>query len=293
VLIAILLVTIILITFLAKPLNANNFRLAIGGIYGVLFLVVWPYYRFFAEITAMEEQTVTVSFVLFAVLAGSLVFLPFISKIGKFGSLSLFSVFIVSIAISFAYESLIKINIGKLSGYFSDENPIAVNQLSGSTIKFTNSTGGYVVEFPATWQQRKLKPTGLPYFVLEENGAKIAEFRPKCFHQLDVALPEMVQGLIEQSQSSGVSEVQKKCFTWREGYYSCLLRSTGAMNHKFKSRWQWFGVSYAKQQGIELDFVVYDTTASIIQDINTIIASLEPISLPSPRPICLGVAEWF
>jgi len=293
VLIATLLVTIIIITFLAKPLNANNFRLAIGGIYGILFLVIWPYFRYFGEITELEEQTKTISFVLFAVFSVGLVLLPVISKIGKIGAVSLFSMFIIMIAFSFAYENLIKINIGILSGYFSGENPVAENQLSRSTVKFTNSTGGYVVELPTTWQQRKLLPTGLPYYDLVDKGVKKAEFRPKCFHQLDVALPEMVQGLIERSRSNGVSEVQKQCFTWRENYYSCLLQSIGPMKQQVKSRWQWFGVNYDIQQGIELDFVLYENTDSVKKDIELIIASLEPIPLPNPLPSCLGVAAWF
>ncbi len=292
-LIVTLLITILLITFLAKPLNANNFRLAIGGIYGILFLVVWPYFKFFAEITELEERTITIGFGLLSVLAVGLIFLPVISKIGKLGAASLFILFIVTIAVSFAFESQIKINIGKLSGYFSGEYPIKTNQSSNVANKFTNSIGGYAVSLPPTWQQQKLMPIGLPYYVLLDNEVKKAEFRPKCFHQLDVALPEMIQGIIEHSQSNGASEVQKNCFIWRDSYYSCLIRSTGNMSQQVKSRWQWFGVNYDKQQGIELDFVLYENADRIIRDIEMVIASLEPISLPTPVPRCLGVAAWF
>ena len=91
-LIVTLLITIVLITFLAKPLNANNFRLAIGGIYGVLFLVVWPYFKFFADIAELKERTITIGFVLLSVLAVGLIFLPVISKIGKLGAASLFEI---------------------------------------------------------------------------------------------------------------------------------------------------------------------------------------------------------
>ena len=292
-LIVALLITIILLSIFAKPRNVTNFRMAIGAIYGILFLVVWPYLRFVAEISEVEEQTIMMFVGLLFGLAVVVTFLPVISKIGPFGAASLFSVFVVLIAGSMAFEGQLKNGVAKFSGYFGDENPVKINQYRNTSNQFTSATGAYVINLPPAWQEKRLKDAGFPYFVLSKNSVKQAELRPKCFHGLDVALPEIVQRLKTSALVNGNSELQKKCFTWRDTYDACLVQRAGDNDEQFKSRWQWFAVNYDKPQGIELDFVLYEISENVTSDIEKIISSLEPIPMSTPPPVCLGTIEWF
>jgi hypothetical protein len=209
------------------------------------------------------------------------------------GSFILLAVFLVSVFITFTFEHEIKFYIAEVSGYFDGKNPIAKSDSSNPSKRFAFKQGGYAVEIPQTWFQNQLESSSTPYFSLLKDKKTLVEFRPKCLHQLKLALPEIILNLTKAAETQGQLQYEKKCFHWNEDYSACLFRSRGTGDNQATSRWRWFAVNPRLQHGIELDFVVNAVSPAISKDIGNIIGSVETIELPEPRPVCFTPAEWM
>lgn len=180
-----------------------------------------------------------------------------------------------------------------MAGYFDGKNPIVKRINSYQSQRFEFKQGGYAVEIPQEWSQNQLKTSKTPYFSLRRNEKTLAEFRPKCLHQIKLALPEVILNLTKEAGTEDQIKHEKQCFHWEENYAACLIKSNGAGDSQFTSRWRWFAVNAKLQHGIELDFVVYGVSLAIFKDIENIINSVETIKLPEPRPVCFTPAEWM
>lgn len=287
-----LLIIVIIVAVFAKPTDAKYFRVAVGSIFGIAYFGLWMFIRYYAQIFEWSDIAISINFVLLSVISGSVCFLPFIIRINQIGSLVLLFLFIITVFMLFTFEHEIKFSIADRAGYFEGENPFVKNENKNNESQlFEFKKGGYAIKTPNAWSQHQYKFTGFSYFLLVNNENKLAEFRPKCFHQLKLALPEIVLNVTTQSNSESIKH-EKQCFRWLEGYSACLVRSKKP-EKEVASRWRWFAVNPKLQHGIELDFVVYDNSAYVLKDIESIINSLRVTTLPQPRPVCFTSADWM
>jgi hypothetical protein len=292
-LIGLLLIILIFYVF-AKPKNPKYFRIAVGSIFGIAYFSVWRFIQYYAQIFEWSDTTVGISFAVLGIISALICCLPFILRINSIGAPILLATFLLTVLLSYSFEREIKFYIAERAGYFDDQNPVPLQNLGNdNSRRFVFKQGGYSINIPNTWSKHQYKTPDFPYFLLKNNKAKVAEFRPRCMHRSKLALPEMVFNLMTQSGTESQAIYNKQCFRWQDNYSACLVRSKHVEETQTTTRWRWMAVNSEIQHGIELDFVIYNDTNSVRKQIEKMIGSVRVTTLPEPRPQCLTPAEWF
>jgi hypothetical protein len=291
--IAALLIIVLIFAIFAKPKNPKYYRIAIGSIFGIAFFCIWLFFRYYAQIFAWSDLHTNAGLVTLGVACAIVCSLPWINRINQLGALSLLAVFLISLFVTFAFEHEIKFFIADKASYFDGENPITQHRDNTQTTRFEFKQGGYALEIPQGWTKRQRKDGISTYFTLSGDKNRLAELRLKCFHQLKLALPEIILTIENATAADEQVTHEKHCFRWKQDYAACLIRSDREGGSQPTARWRWFAVNPSLQHGIELDFVVYTMSPELTKNIQDIIGSVEPIALPQPRPVCFTPADWI
>lgn len=289
-----LIIIVILVSLLAKPKNATYFRMAAGSIFGIAFFGVWPFVAFLARLLSWSQIELALALTIFGTAVALLSCLPVITRINQIAAAMFVVLFLTCVFLAFAFEKNIKFYLARQAGFFSGQNPVPALVKGGEDrIHFSSAAGRYTVDLPATWSQKTLQPLGLPYFVLSQNDNQLAEFRPKCFHDAKLALPEIVLNIASQKTYASSESITTQCFRWHEQYNACLIRQKYPNGANPAARWRWLAVDATQSQGIELDFLLFTDTARVEQDVQAVIGSLNAIPLTDPHPRCFAVTQWF
>jgi hypothetical protein len=292
-LIGLLLIVLIFYIF-ARPENPKHYRIVVGAIFGIAYFSGWRFIQYYAQIFEWSESAVGISFAVLGIVAALICSLPFILRINYLGAPILLAAFLLSVLLSYSFEYEIKSYIADRAGYFDNENPVPRQNMDNSNSRrFVFKQGGYSIRIPNTWTQHQYKSSDFPYFLLQNNKAKIAEFRPRCLHQSRLTLPEIVLNSTAQSDTEFQVMHNKRCFQWQDSYSACLIKIKHEEKTPATARWRWIAVNPKIQHGIELDFVIYNDSERVSKQIEKTISSLRVEALPEPRPQCLTPAEWF
>lgn len=96
---------------------------------------------------------------------------------------------------------------------------------------------------------------------------------------------------VEKYNQAEKLKTKVTCYKNHADYYSCQIDSLTENNKLERTRW--FGLDANLNNGVELDFVLYENQKTIANEINTIIDSLVINNKAKNDHDCLGLTEWF
>ncbi len=290
--VVILLAAGLALAYLAKPKDKQSHHMAVLAIFGIAYFCIWQFADFYLAVFAYDDSDKNILFVVLMVTAVILCVLPWTLAIARHYAIALAGLFVICAFLSFALDKQIKNALADWGGYFND--PIVKlaksDNKAGLTQGYDFAAGGISIDIPVDWQKHK-HASGLDYFVMQKEGNKLAELRPRCFHHTAISIPEIIDNIIDWEQSRGFMTV-KQCHMTNDGWYQCMLRSASTGTEGVKESWRWLVMDQHQAQNVELDFIFYTPNAQARRDAEAIIASLKLQAL-SPLPLCVSPSGWF
>ncbi len=285
-----LLILVFLVVALLGKNKSPYARVIIGAVFGVGFLVLWPYVLFYSKLFHWPELQLQITWLVFCVvgtLVGiALAKLPFALPVAVVS----FVLFAASAIASFSFEVQAKNFIALKAGLFDQAVPVAAQALSANAGNQFVHPAGYMLVLPAHWQLQTDKGETFPYFQLKDGNTLLAELRPGCFDKQQTALPDIVMQLQQPVPTAQPINSMPYCF--REGDAHITCRVVQPPRDKQVKRIHWLAVRDNITPGVNLDFVFYREPAALEKDMNVIMASLQAGGI-STMAWCLGTSDWF
>ena len=289
--IAILLILGFILVYIIKPKDKESYRKTVLSLFGIAYFSLWRFIGFYFDIfstTSIDKNTV---FLFLIILVFIISFLPWVSRSTPVKSYSFIAVFVVSVVITFTFEREIKNTIAELGGYYHDLEYNFSDETNKSEVNsFYYKAGGFKINIPASWL-KKTNGSGLVYFIKQSNNKKTAELRPRCFHNTDLTMPEIVNNIISTDKTQG-AKTEKHCSIKNKKLLTCFVRSNNT-NSNMQERWRWLVMNKENRQNMELDTVFYNNNVINSQEVNKIISSFEMNTLAEPLPYCASTIEWY
>jgi hypothetical protein len=253
-----------------------------------MYFGVWPFVTYLFYIFNWSEQGKLTCLAALSILSVGLAVLFVRLQKNIAIPAALFSCFACLTGSAFLFEHPIKNRLASSFGFYSQEKPSRSSDTTWQkTAKtFTPVSGGYSVMIPSRWKRGIIEGTNLIYFQISNKEQVTAEFRPKCIAQSNVALPEIAVGLV-MNNANGHSD--KSCYTWDDNTNACLIK----IRQTEFDRWRWFSVTTNNQLNIELDFIFHSSDASLRDEADQIISSLQISNIPTPHQDCPSIEEWL
>jgi len=290
-----LLIVLIAGVFLAKlgnHQNPRNYSLLILSIFGICYFFAWKYLNFYRLIFEPTNDFLYLENVsLIGITIGFVLLAQKLQKYDVFVGLMV-TIFCVCAVASFSLDRQIKHKVSDLGGYF-DKN---VSGFYRSNAKlenvevFDHEAGGFRMKVPGTWDKLK-HSSGQWYFKNNIDGLNSVELRPRCFHESDLSLAEIVNNNILTSLAQNIS-IEKICGS-DDQVFECLTLSTGNIGTQYSEFWRWYLVNEKNRQSIEVD-LIFDGDSPIPRtEAKAILNSLKLYELPHPLPYCINSVDWF
>jgi len=287
--IGLLILVFLLVALLGK--NRSPYaRVIIGSVFGVGFLVLWPYVLFYARLFNWPELQLQITWLVLCVistLAGiALAKLPFALPV----AIVSFTVFALSAIASFSFEVQAKNVIAQKAGLFDQAVPVTQPALSPQDGTVFVHPSGYQLVLPAHWQLQKDQGDLFHYFQLTDGNTVIAELRPQCFDPQQAAIPDIAMQLQQPPAPAARINIQPYCY--QQGEHDVTCRVVQPPQDKQVKRIHWLAVRAPLQFGVDLDFVFYREPAALENEMQLILASLQQGGASTSMG-CLGTAAWF
>ena len=293
--IILLLIFASILVFVPKPKNRDYYRTAMLSLVGISYFSIWVFIDYYLD--TFNAQSLTRTYALPSLMVTVLLsgLLPWMIRINKSKTAVLVLLFILSTLTTLIFEQRIKNEIAKWAGFFDDEIMLSSSQPEGrsklqETTLFNHAAGGFNVNVPRSWQKHTIN-SGAVYFERHNEGKKIAEFRPTCFHDTKLPVTEIVSNMT-QNFSSAVKESEKQC-SFENNQFICFINVSETENNKITQRWRWLVMDKNQAQNIELDFIIYKNKADPRTELISIIRSLEVVPISPPRPLCASSINWL
>lgn len=286
--IIILLACGLLLNIFSKPSNNQNYRIFVLSGFGITYFFIWHFANYYLNIFEFDETYKNTVFIILASMTTGLMLVPAARNVPRSIAWVMAAIFIVAASSSFLADRSIKHLISNIGGYFSQEVSTTY-QIKDSPSKidiFIHESGGFSIEVPSNW--KKLKHTsGQWYFINGSKNNHLNELRPRCFHDAELTISEIVTNYKLTARLEGLNTSHTCGF--RNNRFECLVI---AMNDE-KEVWRWFLMNETNYQNIELDFIFNNDNADARLDAKSIMQSLKQKSLTRPLPYCLSTSEWF
>lgn len=287
-----LLTLVILVGFLLKIEKSPYSRIIIGSVFGIMFLSIWPFTVYYVDIYKLSKTHLISSYVVISILA--VIFSILLIRIKQqlaVGMVALLFFSTITI-ITLSFESKIKNEISIYTGYFnkinSVQNKVSRTDELSQRIIYTSPT--YIVSLHSDWQKQTDKGPMFDYFLLIKSGKNIAEFRPKCSSTGRISLPEIVKNVNQLVQADDMT-AKTNCYQIDSTTYACRIDAIN--KDKQTKRIRWFSLETESNHGIELDFVLFDSQPSLLNEIELAINSTKITKNTNADDNCLGLAEWM
>lgn len=277
--------------YLVNPKDEKSYHQIVLAIYGISFFVIWRFANFYFDVFPDSDIDKDISFVVLITLSFVISILPWAVKSNKVKAYFLITMFVVSTIVTFAGEREIKNLIADIGGYYNDVALFEKKPDKKGLMSFYYKDGGFKFKISNHWLKNDNKINRV-YFTKESKKIKTAEIRPRCFHETDLTMPEIVKNIITSDNAQGLV-TKKTCFIRNELFLTCMVRSSSNESINKKERWRWLVMNENNQQYMELDVVFYNNEMINRQEAEDAIRSFEVSILPKPLPYCLGDAEWF
>lgn len=287
-----LLILVVLAGFLFNKEKSPYARMIIGSVFGITFFSIWPLTVFYIEIYQRTEVFLISSYILISVFAVVLSLLLLKIQAQLITAITSLLIFVLIMFISYTFDAELKNKISILTGYFDDSNHIVTttNASENTNRRITHVADSYTLNIDEHWRKQADKGPLFVYYHLFNNGKLISEFRPKCFNKSDISLPEIVINIRKLNQAENL-KTKVTCYKSHVDYFSCQIDSLAENNNLKRSRW--FGLNANLNNGVELDFVLYENQKTITNEINVILNSLVINKKAKNNHDCLGLTEWF
>lgn len=280
------------LAYFSRPKDKQSYQIAVLAIIGFAYFCIWRFTDFYTNIFFIDSNIKNISFFILMFSAVLIALLPWVRAISRNYAMMLAGIFAICVVLVFSFEKNIKNAVATWGGYF--DNPASeleqlVNQ--ASTQLYHHESGGFTVNIPENWQ-KKTHNSGLNYFEMKAENKAHAELRPRCFHNTDISIPEIINNMINWDQSQGL-KVEKNCFLSNNNLFTCFIRSNSNAESNTQEKWRWLVTDKLQRQNIELDFIFYSNNAQSRRDAEVIINSLVFKPLTSPLPLCISTVDWF
>jgi hypothetical protein len=280
------------LAYFARPKDKQSYQMAILAIIGIAYFCIWRFADFYTDIFLVDNNIKNISFFLLMFSAVVIGLFPWVRAISRNHAYVLTGIFAICAVLTFSLEKNIKNTVAGWGGYFDDpasELRHSVNQTS--TQIYHHESGGFTINIPDNWQKKK-HDSGLDYFELQIENKAHAELRPRCFHNTELSIPEIISNIINWDQSQTL-EAKKQCFLSSSNFFTCFITSHGNRLNSIQERWRWLLMDKSQSQNIELDFIFYSNNEQGRRDAEAIINSLVFKPLTSPLPLCISPVDWF
>ena len=280
------------LAYFSRPKDKESYRIAILAIIGFAYFCIWRFTDFYTDIFFTDSNIKNISFFILMLSAVIIGLLPWVRVISRNHAIVLAGIFIISVVLTFTFEKNIKNAVVTWGGYFDDpasELAHSVNQIN--TQLYYHESGGFTINIPDNWH-KKTHESGLDYFEMQAEGKAYAELRPRCFHNTDISIPEIIKTIINWDEQQ-VLKAEKNCFLSNSKLFTCFIRSHGNGANNTQEKWRWLVMDEIQRQNIELDFIFYSNYTQGRRDAEAIINSLVFKPLSSPLPVCASSIDWF
>lgn len=280
------------LAYFSRPKDKQSYQIAILAIIGFVYFCIWRFTDFYTDIFFADSNIKNISFFVLMLSAVLIGLLPWVRAISRNPAIALAGIFVISLVLTFAFENNIKSSVASWGGYF--DNPaseLTHSENQADSRQYHHETGGFTINVPENWQ-KKTHNSGLDYFELHGESKTHAELRPRCFHDTDISIPEIVDNIFYWDQTQEFT-VEKNCFISSSNLYNCFIRSLGNGENNSLEKWRWLVMDKFQSQNIELDFIFYSNDAQSRRDAKAIINSLVFKPLTSPLPLCTSTIDWF
>lgn len=287
----ILLIAGIALAYFSKPKDKKNYQMAVLSIIGLGYFCIWRFYEFYINVFFLSDNIKNISFLALMISLFTVCLLPAVRNISRLYASLFAAIFFICVVITFGFEKNIKNSVADWGGYFSDNVQILLASKSTGK-KRTFKSLGLSINLPSTWQEKQ-HSTGLKYFDFIEDNKVQAQLRPRCFHNVDISIPEIIMNMTLLDNTE-VSQAKKECFKSSLNKYICFVRTASVkQTDGATERWRWLIMDEDQSQNIQLDFVFYGDNKKARQDAKSIINSIQLNKLSSPLPFCISPIEWF
>lgn len=280
--VAISVLAILLVALWLKKDNNPYMRAAAIALFGIHIFFIAPCLIFLADLIDLKpwgEQIILLASIL--ICAGILLVAQTLIRTRPAVSTCLIIVFAITTISHFAFNKSIKRFIADAVGYFSSP-PLTASSNPGNGNRFVDTNGGFQLTVPANWE-KKIHGSGAEFFRYE-NADEHIEFRPTCFHNSSLTLPEIAQNIHLQSENKS----SRYCYKMANDR-ACLIKT----REGFTERWRWLFEKAENEQAIQLDFLFTNKTLDNQQQAMAVITSIEIQTMAKPLPWCIGLADWF
>ena len=264
-------------------------RLGIAALFGLAYFVVWPVWDHYLVLSNISGPVASNGLMFIAVLAALLSLYIIRGKPKKRLSQSLLLLLVFSWTGLYIFSYQFYQWMSVALGYY-DDPPLLVAQTEGSEPYHFNDLL-LSIAIPKSWHPQKLMPLGAVYFDRREKDASSAQLRPKCFHNSKSVLASMVQQYSRKQQSQG-RQVAKQCYR-RGDSVACILTHQSKQGEHTVWRTRWFSVNPQTRQAVELDFLVFEHSPALEQEVMGIIASAQLDTSKAELPACVQIVDWI
>lgn len=267
----------------------QNYRVSVFSVIGVTFFFILRFVDYYFSTFDHPSFYYTATKIIVVATVVALCLSPVFVKSSPVKASICVVVFILGVFFSFAMERPLKIFIANGGGYF-DGTDDSASRYDGSVVTYTNKEGGYSLLIPEYWDKKSTND-GLTYFFTSKENVSLLELRPRCFHDTDLVITEIVQNLKDLDAMEDRS-TKTKC-TGDTNIQKCLVKSIEADSNRPMERWRWLVMNVWSNQNIEVDVLFFSGDEEIKQQVQFVLASMTTTSLRQPKPTCLNPMEWF
>jgi len=289
---ALLIAAALVLAFYARPRDKQSYHIAIMAIFGIAYFCIWRFARFYLDVFGYDTTAKNTAFGILMLATVVIALLPWIRHTSRKPAIALAVLFGLCVVPTFALEKNIKNVLAQWGGYF--DNAVVVFQPDEDIAdgkSFHSEAGGFDMRIPGNWRAQT-HPSGMQYFQWVLDGKTLAELRPRCFHNTELSIPEIVINILNWDRSQEW-QAKKQCFHGTNNGVTCFIRSNSRGNKQEKEKWRWLVMDKYQRQNIELDAVFYTDRAQARRDAEAMINSLVVTPLADPLPLCASSVEWF
>lgn len=285
------LVVVLLVAFLAGVHKSQYARMAIGSIFGLAFLVIWPFVIYAGRLLMWPELYIDISFTLLCTISVVCVFVLRRVKCIEVIAVITFSIFVVSVISSWVLENKVKHLIDEFCYLTAALEEVKTEKLYPQAVyTFSHLSSGYSINIPVAWIRKDDMGKQFIYFQRIEGGSVAVELRPMCMDKRETSLGQVVMNVRDVAQDGGVMP-EVECRKFPGGRENCSVQYKDREGKLVKL--SEFGISKDMRKGYYLDFIIHKQDKSTARQIEEIIASIRPSVRQDNLQQCLGLQAWF